>query len=238
MTLLAIKDLVVRYGPIQAVRGASLAVGKGEIVALLGANGAGKSSILNAAMGLAPVAGGGVELDGRSIAGMPTEAIVRRGMTLTPEGRHVFPGLTVMENLRIGAAATAALRARTGATREEMFALFPKLAERREQLAGTLSGGEQQMLAIARSLMSRPEILLLDEPSLGLAPNIVDQIFDLIAGLRSRGVTILLVEQNVELSLDIADRGYVLAGGRIVLSGLPQELRAAGKLESAYLGAA
>jgi len=159
-------------------------------------------------------------------------------MTLTPEGRRVFPGVAVLENLAMGAAASRALRARAQDAREEMFELFPRLAERRNQLAGTLSGGEQQMLAIARSLMSRPAILLLDEPSLGLAPNIVDQIFDFIATLSSRGVTALLVEQNVELSLDIVDRAYVLAGGRVVMSGTPQELRAGGGFERAYLGAA
>jgi branched-chain amino acid transport system ATP-binding protein len=237
VTLLAIEGLVVRYGAIQAVQGASLAVGKGEIVTLLGANGAGKSSLLNACMGLVPVAGGRVELAGKTITGARTEAIVRSGMTLTPEGRRIFPGLTVLENLDLGAAASPALRRTARETRDEMFGLFPRLAERRQQLAGTLSGGEQQMLAIARSLMSHPTILLLDEPSLGLAPNIVDQIFDFIASLRQRGVTVLLVEQNAELALDVADRGYVLAGGKVVLSGTPHDLRNAG-LERVYLGAA
>ncbi|MEA2782471.1 MAG: branched-chain amino acid transport system ATP-binding protein [Rhodospirillaceae bacterium] len=238
MALLAIRGLDVRYGPIEAVRGAVVEVERGEIVALLGANGAGKSSLLNACMGLVPSTAGSVLLDGQELRGERTEAIVRRGITLTPEGRRIFPGLTVQENLDIGAAASPALRRRAAETREEMFALFPRLLERREQQAGTLSGGEQQMLAIARSLMSRPSVLLLDEPSLGLAPNIVDQIFDLIAELRRRGITLLLVEQNVELSLDIADRGYVLAGGRIVLHGTPQELRVSGELEGAYLGRA
>ena len=237
MTFLAINDLVVHYGAIRAVRGASLAVGKGEIVALLGANGAGKSSILNVCMELAPKAGGTIELDGTPIGDEITEAIVRRGMTLTPEGRRVFPSLSVLENLDIGAAGSATLRRRSREIREEMFGLFPRLAERRDQMAGTLSGGEQQMLVIARSLMSQPTILLLDEPSLGLAPNIVDQIFDFIATLKTRGVMVLLVEQNVELSLDIADRAYVLAGGRIVMAGTPAELRASGGLERAYLGA-
>jgi branched-chain amino acid transport system ATP-binding protein len=237
MPLLALRDLEVRYGPIQAVRGVSLSVEQGEIVALLGANGAGKSSLLTACMGLVPPAAGAVEFDGWGAHGQKTETIVRRGMTLTPEGRRVFPFLTVQENLDIGAAARER-RQRNPETREQMFALFPVLRERRGQAAGTLSGGEQQMLAIARSLMSEPRMLLLDEPSLGLAPNIVDQIFDLIAGLRSRGITILLVEQNVELSLDIADRAYVLAGGRIVLQGKPEELRATGRLEGAYLGGA
>ena len=237
MPLLAVRDLEVRYGPIQAVRGVTLSVEQGEIVALLGANGAGKSSLLTACMGLVPPAAGAVEFDGWPAEAEKTEAIVRRGMTLTPEGRRVFPYLTVQENLDIGAAARSRAK-RNPDTREQMFALFPVLKERRDQPAGTLSGGEQQMLAIARSLMSEPRMLLLDEPSLGLAPNIVDQIFDLIAGLRSRGITILLVEQNVELSLDIADRAYVLAGGRIVLQGKPEELRATGRLEGAYLGGA
>ena len=237
MPLLAVRDLEVRYGPIQAVRGVTLSVEQGEIVALLGANGAGKSSLLTACMGLVPPAAGTVEFDGWAAEAEKTETIVRRGMTLTPEGRRVFPYLTVQENLDIGAASRARGK-RNPDTREQMFALFPVLKERRDQPAGTLSGGEQQMLAIARSLMSEPRMLLLDEPSLGLAPNIVDQIFDLIAGLRSRGITILLVEQNVELSLDIADRAYVLAGGRIVLQGKPEELRATGRLEGAYLGGA
>jgi branched-chain amino acid transport system ATP-binding protein len=237
MALLDIEQLTVRYGAIQAVQGASLSVVQGEIVTLLGANGAGKSSLLNACMGLVPIVGGEVRLDGQPISAERTEAIVRRGMTLTPEGRRVFPGLTVQENLEIGAAASRQLREKSRVQREEMYALFPRLKERYQQMAGTLSGGEQQMLAIARSLMSDPRLLLLDEPSLGLAPNIVDQIFDIIASLRQRGVTILLVEQNAELALDVADRGYVLAGGRVVLSGKPAELRSAG-LERVYLGAA
>ena len=237
MSLLAIEDLTVRYGAIQAVNNAALYVAAGEIVTLLGANGAGKSSLLNACMGLVPLTGGEIHFDGVKVSGTRTEHIVRRGMTLTPEGRRVFPGLSVEENLAIGAAASPELRQGSTARREQMFALFPRLKERQRQLAGTLSGGEQQMLAIARSLMSNPRLLLLDEPSLGLAPNIVDQIFDIVTGLRQSGVTILLVEQNAELGLEIADRGYVLAGGRIVLAGTPAELRAAG-LERVYLGAA
>ena len=227
----------MRYGAIQAVNNAALYVAAGEIVTLLGANGAGKSSLLNACMGLVPLTGGEIHFDGVKVSGTRTEHIVRRGMTLTPEGRRVFPGLSVEENLAIGAAASPELRQGSTARREQMFALFPRLKERQRQLAGTLSGGEQQMLAIARSLMSNPRLLLLDEPSLGLAPNIVDQIFDIVTGLRQSGVTILLVEQNAELGLEIADRGYVLAGGRIVLAGTPAELRAAG-LERVYLGAA
>jgi branched-chain amino acid transport system ATP-binding protein len=236
--LLEIRDLDVRYGAIHAVRGVNLSVEQGEIVALLGPNGAGKSSILNACLGLAPRSGGSIAFSGAPIARLPTEIIVRRGLTLTPEGRRVFPRLTVLENLKIGAAAEAKLRQAAAGRVEEMLALFPALADRRAQLAGTLSGGEQQMLAIARSLMSAPQALLLDEPSLGLAPNIVDQIFDLIVELKRRGVTILLVEQNVELSLAIADRGYLMASGRIVLGGTPSELKSTGRVEHAYLGVA
>jgi branched-chain amino acid transport system ATP-binding protein len=236
--LLEIRDLDVRYGAIHAVRGVNLSVEQGEIVALLGPNGAGKSSILNACLGLAPRSGGSIAFNGAPISRLPTEIIVRRGLTLTPEGRRVFPRLTVLENLKIGAAAEAKLRQAAAGRVEEMLTLFPALADRRAQLAGTLSGGEQQMLAIARSLMSAPQALLLDEPSLGLAPNIVDQIFDLIVELKRRGVTILLVEQNVELSLAIADRGYLMASGRIVLGGTPSELKSTGRVEHAYLGVA
>jgi branched-chain amino acid transport system ATP-binding protein len=235
--LLSVEGLTVRYGAIEAVRGVGLAVRDGEIATLLGANGAGKSSILNAIMGLVPVSGGRVVLEGNDVAGQTPERIVRRGMTLTPEGRHVFANLTVAENLALGAASRRD-RAEVAQTRADMFDLFPVLAERRDQMAGTLSGGEQQMLAIARSLMSRPRILLLDEPSLGLAPQIVDTIFELIAGLRERGITILLVEQNVDLALEIADRGYVMASGEIVMSDTAAELRRSGGVERAYMGVA
>ncbi len=234
--LLSVEDLVVRYGAIEAVRGASLSVRAGEIVTLLGANGAGKSSILNAIMGLVPVAGGRVVLEGRDVGGEAPEKIVRRGMTLTPEGRRVFANLTIAENLAIGAASRRD-RAEVEKARSDMLELFPILAERRDQLAGTLSGGEQQMLAIARSMMSQPKIVLLDEPSLGLAPQIVDTIFELIVRLRDRGATILLVEQNVELALEIADRGYVLATGAIALEGSARELSRSGDVERAYMGA-
>ena len=232
-SLLAIEGLAVRYGAIEAVRNASLEVRQGQIVTLLGANGAGKSSILNAAMGLAAPAAGRVLLAGEDVAGWPPERIVRRGMTLCPEGRRVFANLTVVENLAIGAASRRNGAARTQA---DMFALFPVLAERSHQLAGTLSGGEQQMLAIARAMMSAPKLLLLDEPSLGLAPQIVDSIFELIAGLARRGATILLVEQNVDLALEIADYGYVLATGAVALSGPAASLRAGQAVERAYLG--
>jgi branched-chain amino acid transport system ATP-binding protein len=220
---------------VAAVRGVDFEVRAHEIVTLLGANGAGKSSVLNACMGLV-ASSGTVSFAGATITGARPEAIVRQGMTMVPEGRRVFPHLSILENLRLGAGASAALRSRWPAVSERMFALFPRLRERQTQAAGTLSGGEQQMLAIARALMSEPTMLLLDEPSLGLAPNIVDQIFDLIVSLRNSGLTIVLVEQNVELSLDIADRGYVLSGGTLVMQGTPPELRSAGELERAYLG--
>lgn len=233
-SLLAITGLAVRYGAIEAVAGASLEVRQGQIVTLLGANGAGKSSILNAAMGLVPAAAGRIRLAGEDVAGWPPERIVRHGMSLCPEGRRVFANLTVAENLAIGAATR---RGEAERARDDMFTLFPVLAERSRQLAGTLSGGEQQMLAIARAMMSAPKILLLDEPSLGLAPQIVDAIFELVAGLARRGTTVLLVEQNVDLALEIADYGYVLATGAVALSGPAAALRNGRAVERAYLGA-
>jgi branched-chain amino acid transport system ATP-binding protein len=236
--VLDVSDLAVSYGPIQAVRGVSLRVAKGEIVALLGANGAGKSSILKACMGLAPRGGGRIVFDGGEIGRADTEAIVRRGLTLVPEGRRVFGQLTVLENLRLGGGANQALRGRTRENSERMYALFPKLAERRAQLAGSLSGGEQQMLAIARALMSEPRMLLLDEPSLGLAPNIVDQIFDFLKALQKEGITLLIVEQNAEIALEIAGRGLVIAQGKIRKEGASAALRADSDLERLYLGAA
>lgn len=233
-SLLAITGLAVRYGAIEAVAGASLEVRQGQIVTLLGANGAGKSSILNAAMGLVPAAAGRIRLAGEDVAGWPPERIVRYGMSLCPEGRRVFANLTVAENLAIGAATR---RSEAERARDDMFTLFPVLAERSRQLAGTLSGGEQQMLAIARAMMSAPKILLLDEPSLGLAPQIVDAIFELVAGLARRGTTVLLVEQNVDLALEIADYGYVLATGAVALSGPATALRSGQAVQRAYLGA-
>ncbi|MGE0237781.1 MAG: ABC transporter ATP-binding protein [Parvibaculaceae bacterium] len=236
--MLDVHDLRVSYGPIQAVRGVSLSVAKGEIVALLGANGAGKSSILKALMGIAPRSGGRIGFDGAAVERADTASIVKRGLTLVPEGRRVFGQLTVLENLKIGAAANQTLRSRTQKNCERMYALFPKLAERRDQLAGSLSGGEQQMLAIARALMSEPRMLLLDEPSLGLAPNVVDQIFDFLKLLQKDGITLLIVEQNAEIALDIAERGLVLAQGRIGKEGSSAALRADEELERLYLGVA
>ncbi len=233
MALLSIASLTVRYGAVEAVRGVDLQVERGELVALLGANGAGKSSTLNAIVGLADTAGGRVMLNDAEITGQPTETLVRQGITLAPEGRRVFAGLTVAENLRIGA------YCRPGDLTdayERVFDLFPILKDRRTQLAGTLSGGQQQMLAIGRALMIEPEILLLDEPSLGLAPQIVDTIFELIAKLRQGGITILVVEQNVAMALDIVDRGYVMAGGCIVADGSAEDLKSSNLIEEAYLG--
>ena len=234
MALLSLSGLDVRYGAIQAVRSLDLEVGEGEIVALLGANGAGKSTTLKAIVGLAP-SKGEIAFAGRSIAGRDTEEIVRSGLTMVPEGRRVFPSLTVAENLRLGAA-TRSDPAATDRLRQEVESLFPILAERAGQAAGTLSGGQQQQLAIGRALMSEPKLLLLDEPSLGLAPQIVDDIFDLILRLKARGLTILLVEQDAIAALDIADRAYVMASGRIIMSGPAAELRASEQVAHAYLG--
>ena len=233
--MLEVRGLEVRYGPIVAAVDVSLNVGRGEIVALLGANGAGKSSVLNAVAGLVPAAAGDVSLAGASIARRAPEGIVRRGVALAPEGRRVFPRLSVEQNLRLGAAIVKDASEREEA-RERVLDLFPILRERLGQSAGTLSGGQQQMLAIGRALMSRPRLLLLDEPSLGLAPIIVGQIFDLLARLRDDGVTILLVEQNVRRSLEIADRAYILVNGRIESEGDAATFLERGNLEAAYLG--
>ncbi|MBD9650555.1 ABC transporter ATP-binding protein [Ensifer sp. ENS09] len=234
--LLEVSGLKVAYGAVEALKSVDLTVGKGQIVTLLGANGAGKSSTLNALVGLAGKKAGRVTFNGQDISGLPPEQIVRLGMTLTPEGRRIFPSLTVDEHLLLGGAMHKA-RGAISEVREDMLSRFPILKERLTQKAGSLSGGEQQMLAIARSMMSSPDLLLLDEPSLGLAPQVVDLIFDLIAGLRQKGLTILLVEQNVSLSLEIADAGYVMANGRIVLSGTAAELRNSTEIQGAYLGA-
>jgi branched-chain amino acid transport system ATP-binding protein len=233
--LLQVDDLVVRYGPIVAVRGVSLRVEQGEIVALLGANGAGKSSFLNAVAGLVPAASGRIVFAGQEIHRLPAERIVKSGLSLTPEGRRVFPRLSVADNLRLGSVPQADRTAVAG-TRERVLELFPILRQRLDQAAGTLSGGEQQMLAIGRSLMAAPRLLLLDEPSLGLAPILVDQIFDLLARLRDQGTTILLVEQNVHRALELAARAYVLVNGQIEREGNAAELKASAEIERAYLG--
>ncbi|MEX2201631.1 MAG: ABC transporter ATP-binding protein [Dongiaceae bacterium] len=232
--MLEVSDLFVRYGRIEAVRGVSLAIQEGEIVALLGPNGAGKTSLISAIMGLVSPAAGAVRFEGKDVARLDVEDRVRAGMTLTPEGRHIFSNLTVAENLMLGAA-TRKKAGETSEDREKMLDMFPVLRERYRQLGGTLSGGEQQMLAIARSLMCRPKLLMLDEPSLGLAPRIVDQIFQLITNLRGFGLTILLVEQNAHEALKFADRAYIISTGRIEFSGPAQELRESKDLMQAYL---
>jgi branched-chain amino acid transport system ATP-binding protein len=233
VTILELDGVSVTYGPVVAVRGLSLHVEAGEIVALLGSNGAGKSTTLASIVGLARVAEGRILLEAEDTTGAPTERIVRRGITLVPEGRRVFADLTVADNLRLGAATRS--RSEYGETLDEVLELFPVLARRLDVQAGLFSGGEQQMLAIARAMMSRPKVLLLDEPSLGLAPIIVAQVFDLIQQLRDRGVTVLLVEQNVERALEISDRAYVLSSGDLVMSGSPADLPAE-EIEKVYLG--
>uniref|UniRef100_UPI003D143809 ABC transporter ATP-binding protein n=1 Tax=Roseibium sp. TaxID=1936156 RepID=UPI003D143809 len=207
MPLLAVDSLKVNYGAVEAVRGIDFQIDQGEIVTLLGANGAGKSSTLNALVGLVPVASGRVVFDGTDVTDHAPERLAPLGMTLSPEGRRVFATLSVEENLRMGAYAIGN-RIEIKAAWERVYDLFPILRERREQYAGTLSGGQQQMLAVGRALMSNPRLLLLDEPSLGLAPKIVEQIFELIGVLRGQGVTLVVVEQNVSMALEIADRGY------------------------------
>jgi branched-chain amino acid transport system ATP-binding protein len=235
--MLEVADLEVRYGAIRAVRGISLKVGRGELVALIGANGAGKSSAVMCIAGALKAASGSVRLDGENITSAKPESIVRRGIATVPETRDVFPDLTVDENLTLGGYTRRGDAAGFAEDRARMLALFPRLAERGGQPAGTLSGGEQQMLVIARAMMSRPKMLLLDEPSLGLAPVIVDQIFGMIAQLKAAGTTILLVEQNVAKALSVADRAYVMRLGKIAASGTAAEIDAATDLSALYLGA-
>jgi branched-chain amino acid transport system ATP-binding protein len=234
--MLAVENLIMRYGPVEAVRGISFNVGQGEIVALLGANGAGKSTTLASIAGLLKPASGSITYNGRPISGLPPETLSRQGISLVPEGRRIFASLTVAENLWLGGASHATAEERR--TRQsEMEERFPILRERTRQKAGLLSGGEQQMLAIARALMSKPKLLLLDEPSLGLAPQMVERVFDLITSLRDEGITILLVEQNVPMSLAIADHGIVLANGKIAISGTGAELARNSKISETYLAA-
>ena len=231
--LLELEGLGVRYGPIEAVRDLSLTVREGETVALLGANGAGKSSTLSAIVGLAPRSAGRIRFAGRDITAASTESIVKSGIALVPEGRQLFRNMTVHENLRLGAAKLG--RKEFDAMLPQVLTRFPVVRQRLRSQAGLLSGGEQQQVALARALVGRPRLLLLDEPSLGLAPIIVSTVFDIIAALKAQGVTILLVEQNVERALKVSDRGYVLMTGRLELAGSVDSL-AASELESAYLG--
>jgi branched-chain amino acid transport system ATP-binding protein len=234
-TLLRLEGLEVGYGDVTAVSDVSLDVRAGETVALIGANGAGKTTTLKAISGLLPLRRGSVLLDGERLDGLSPARVMARGIAHVPEGRQLFPTMTVRENLELGAAGAAA-RARRGETLEGVFRLFPRLAERIRQLAGTLSGGEQQMCAIGRGLMARPRLLMLDEPSLGLAPVVVKQIFENLAQINREGTTILLVEQNVARALGLAHRGYVLENGRIVLSGGCDALLTSPYIKQAYLG--
>jgi len=235
--MLEVRDLEVGYAGVPAVRGASFRVGEGEVVALLGANGAGKTTTLRALAGLLPLVQGDIRLQGRPIAGLPTEAIVRLGVSLVPEGRRIFPGLTVAGNLEVAAAPWSGLRGDIGPDLEGVLSLFPHLRARLPQRGWSLSGGEQQMLAIGRALMARPKLLLLDEPSLGLAPLVVRSLFQAVREINARGTTVLLVEQNGAMALGIAHRGYVLEHGRIVLEGDAASLRATPRVREAYLGA-
>jgi branched-chain amino acid transport system ATP-binding protein len=235
--LLTVEDLSVNYGAVRAVHGVNIAVARGEVVALLGANGAGKSTILRTISGLLRPRSGSVRLDGEPIHRLPPSRIVQLGIAHSPEGRRVFGSLTVAENLRLGAT-TRRDREQVPTDRERMYELFPILRERMHQVAGTLSGGEQQMLALARALMAAPRLLLLDEPSLGIAPLIVRSIFHTLGQLKRQGVTMLLVEQNINAALDLADRTYVLRTGEVSLQGSAAELRDNyGRVAEAYLGA-
>ena len=232
--LLDVRDLRAGYGRVEVLRGVSLQVRPGEIVALLGSNGAGKSTLNNTVCGVVPATAGRVTFDGADLTGAKTKDIVRAGLIQVPEGRRVFPNLSVQENLELGSFARA--RERRAANLERVYATFPRLAERTRQLAGTMSGGEQQMLAIGRGLMAEPRLLILDEPSLGLSPLLVEEMFALIARLHADGLAVLLVEQNVGQSLDIAGRAYVLENGTLRFEGTPAGLLASPELKRAYLG--
>jgi branched-chain amino acid transport system ATP-binding protein len=235
MALLEIRDLVVRYGEIEALRGVSLEVGEGQVVTLLGANGAGKSTTLRAISGLAKPAAGDILFDGQSITGLGPEAIVRLGISHVPEGRRIFPGLTVKENIMLGASNRRVATSALSREADAMFDLFPDIRKFSGSLGWTLSGGQLQMVAVARGLMAKPRLLLLDEPSLGLAPVIVQAVFKIISEIR-RNTTVLLVEQNARMGLSVADHGYVLETGRIVLGGKPDELWGNEAIAAAYLG--
>jgi branched-chain amino acid transport system ATP-binding protein len=235
LSLLALHDLQVSYGGIRAVKGIDLEVQEGELVCLIGANGAGKTTTLKAITGLARATGGRIVYGGAEIGGLRVHEIARRGLALVPEGRGVFAQLTIEENLAMGAYSRTDAAA-IAADVDHAFALFPRLEERRTQVAGTLSGGEQQMLAIARALMSRPKLLLLDEPSMGLAPLMVERIFEVIRSISAEGVTLLLVEQNARLALEVSHRGYVLEGGNVTIAGDAASLLHDPRIREAYLG--
>lgn len=234
-SLLELRGLHVAYGGIRAVRGIDLQVGQGELVCLIGANGAGKSTTLRAICGLVPTTGGEIVYQGRAINGQKSFELVRQGLIMVPEGRGIFGQLTIEENLAMGGYVrrdTAQVRQDT----DRVFTLFPRLAERRKQAAGTLSGGEQQMVAMGRAMIARPTLLLLDEPSMGLAPLMVEKVFDVVRTIASEGVTILLIEQNARLALENSHRGYVMESGEITLSGNARELLNDPKVRAAYLG--
>ena len=232
--LLEVKDINVYYGAIHAIKGVSFYVDEGEIVTLIGANGASKSTILKTISGLMRSKTGDILFEGQSIAHMPAHATVQMGLAHVPEGRRVFQQMSVEENLEMGAFTRP--NAEVDPALEHVYELFPRLKERRRQVAGTLSGGEQQMLAMGRALMSRPKLMMLDEPSMGLAPILVEQVFEIIQSLHKSGTTILLVEQNAQMALSIADRAYVLETGRVTLSGTGKELAQSEKVRKAYLG--
>lgn len=234
--LLELCDVTARYGDVQVLWGVSLAIREGEIATIVGANGAGKTTTLKTISGVVAAASGQIIFDGEKIERLPSHKISARKIAHVPEGRRLFPMMTVRENLELGAISEDARRLRSE-TLEEVFTFFPKLKEREQQLAGTLSGGEQQMASIGRGLMARPRLLMLDEPSLGLAPIIVKEMFEIIRRLNAEGITILLVEQNVQQSLKLADRAYVLENGRVVLEGEGSQLLDDERVRAAYLGA-
>jgi len=233
-TLLKVSGLKVAYGGIQAVKGISFNVDEGELVSLIGANGAGKTTTLKAITGLQPVRSGDIEYLGRSIKGQGSWDLVKQGLVMVPEGRGVFARMTITENLQMGAFARNDLEIDDDI--EKVFVIFPRLKERRNQLAGTMSGGEQQMLAMGRGLMARPKVLLMDEPSMGLSPIMVDKIFEVVNDIHGRGVTILLVEQNASRALELATRGYVMDSGEVTMSGDAKTLLSDPKVRAAYLG--
>ena len=233
--MLAVRDLAVFYGDAQALDRVSIDVGRGEIVAIIGANGAGKTSLIRGVGGVLKPARGSITFEGREIAGLPSHEVCNLGIGQVAEGRQVFPNLSVLENLQVGAMLPRA-RAHAARTLDEVYAMFPRLAERQAQPAGTLSGGEQQMLAIGRCLMGAPTFIMFDEPSIGLAPAVVLEVFNVIRQLHARGITVLLVEQNVAASLKLADRAYVLENGSIVLAGSGTELLGDARVREAYLG--
>ena len=233
-TILKVDNINVYYGAIHAIKGISFEVNEGEIVTLIGANGAGKSTTLQTVSGLLRSRTGSIQFCGENISNVPSHKIVEKGLAQVPEGRRIFLQMSVEENLEMGAYTQSA--AGVDADLEKVYAQFPRLKERRRQIAGTLSGGEQQMLAIGRALMSHPKLLMLDEPSMGLAPILVEQIFDIIRQLHKEGTTILLVEQNAQMALSVADRAYVMETGKITLSGTGAELAASDEVKKAYLG--